>query len=144
MIDVGAAGTAAAWLNEMQIGKAALAQLLHHMAIQRHRIGLAGVVGHTVRRQTHSHTISAPDTDGRVRYFQQQPRAVLDGAAVVVVALVVVRRKKAGEDVAVCGVQLDAVETGLRELSDLLAATQLSLPGAMQPLWGPNELRVLP
>ncbi|BBZ66929.1 hypothetical protein MINS_23580 [Mycolicibacterium insubricum] len=39
---------------------------------------------------------------------------------------------------------LDAVETGLRELSDLLAATQLSLPGAMQPLWGPNELRVLP
>ncbi|UWW09144.1 circularly permuted type 2 ATP-grasp protein [Mycolicibacterium brumae] len=39
---------------------------------------------------------------------------------------------------------LDAVNSGLRDLSDLLAATQLSLPGAMQPLWGPNQSRVLP
>lgn len=49
----------------------------------------------------------------------------------------------AGRREALAGL-LEALDSGLRELSDLLAATQLSLPGAMQPLWGPNELRVLP
>ena len=32
----------------------------------------------------------------------------------------------------------------LRDLSNVITATHLSLPGEMQPLWGPNELRVLP
>lgn len=34
--------------------------------------------------------------------------------------------------------------TGLRELSDVITATQLSLPGDMQPLWGPDQRRDLP
>ena len=29
-------------------------------------------------------------------------------------------------------------------LSDVITATQLSLPGGMQPLWGPDERRVVP
>jgi hypothetical protein len=32
----------------------------------------------------------------------------------------------------------------LRGLSKLITATHLSLPGEMQPLWGPNERRVVP
>ena len=32
----------------------------------------------------------------------------------------------------------------LRELSDVITSTQLSLPGDMQPLWGPDQRRELP
>lgn len=39
---------------------------------------------------------------------------------------------------------VDGVLAGLRELSDVITATQLSLPGGMQPLWGPDERRSLP
>ncbi|CAJ1583448.1 circularly permuted type 2 ATP-grasp protein [[Mycobacterium] wendilense] len=39
---------------------------------------------------------------------------------------------------------LDGVLAGLRELSDLIAATHLSLPGGMQPLWGPDQRRQMP
>ena len=39
---------------------------------------------------------------------------------------------------------LDGVHSGLRELSTVITDTQLSLPGGMQPLWGPDQLRVLP
>lgn len=39
---------------------------------------------------------------------------------------------------------LDGVVAGLRELSGVITATQLSLPGGMQPLWGPDERRVMP
>jgi uncharacterized circularly permuted ATP-grasp superfamily protein/uncharacterized alpha-E superfamily protein len=39
---------------------------------------------------------------------------------------------------------LDGMHTGLRELSRVIAATHLSLPGGMQPLWGPDERRVVP
>jgi uncharacterized circularly permuted ATP-grasp superfamily protein/uncharacterized alpha-E superfamily protein len=39
---------------------------------------------------------------------------------------------------------LAAVHAGLRDLADVITATQLSLPGDMQPLWGPAERRVMP
>jgi uncharacterized circularly permuted ATP-grasp superfamily protein/uncharacterized alpha-E superfamily protein len=39
---------------------------------------------------------------------------------------------------------LDGVHTALRDLSQVITATQLSLPGGMQPLWGPDERRVVP
>ncbi|WP_328364005.1 circularly permuted type 2 ATP-grasp protein [Mycobacterium sp. NBC_00419] len=39
---------------------------------------------------------------------------------------------------------LKGVEIGLRELSDIITRTQLSLPGGMQPLWGPDQRRVVP
>jgi hypothetical protein len=37
-----------------------------------------------------------------------------------------------------------SIHTDLRELSRLITATHLSLPGGMQPLWGPDERRVVP
>lgn len=39
---------------------------------------------------------------------------------------------------------LEGVHRGLSELADVITATQLSLPGDMQPLWGPDQRRVLP
>ena len=39
---------------------------------------------------------------------------------------------------------LSGMYTGLRELSDVITQTQLSLPGDMQPLWGPDQRRELP
>ena len=39
---------------------------------------------------------------------------------------------------------LDAIHAGLRDLSDVITTTKLSLPGGMQPLWGPDERRVMP
>jgi uncharacterized circularly permuted ATP-grasp superfamily protein/uncharacterized alpha-E superfamily protein len=39
---------------------------------------------------------------------------------------------------------LERMHRGLRELSGVITATQLSLPGGMQPLWGPDERRVVP
>ena len=39
---------------------------------------------------------------------------------------------------------LDGMHSDLRELSGVITATHLSLPGGMQPLWGPDERRVMP
>ena len=39
---------------------------------------------------------------------------------------------------------LNGMHRDLRELSGLITATHLSLPGGMQPLWGPDERRVVP
>jgi uncharacterized alpha-E superfamily protein len=39
---------------------------------------------------------------------------------------------------------LDGVHRDLRELSGVITATHLSLPGGMQHLWGPDERRVMP
>lgn len=39
---------------------------------------------------------------------------------------------------------LDTMHTGLRDLSGIITATQLALPGVMQPLWGPDRRRRLP
>ncbi len=39
---------------------------------------------------------------------------------------------------------LTAVHASLRELADVITTTQLALPSGMQPLWGPDERRVMP
>ncbi|MFY9918771.1 MAG: alpha-E domain-containing protein, partial [Mycobacterium sp.] len=39
---------------------------------------------------------------------------------------------------------LDGLHADLRELSGVITATHLSLPGGMQPLWGPDERREMP
>ena len=39
---------------------------------------------------------------------------------------------------------LNGMHRDLRDLSGLITATLLSLPGDMQPLWGPDERRVMP
>ncbi|WP_407686763.1 circularly permuted type 2 ATP-grasp protein [Mycobacterium sp. HUMS_1102779] len=39
---------------------------------------------------------------------------------------------------------LAGIHAGLRDLAEAITATQLALPGHMQPLWGPDERRVMP
>ena len=39
---------------------------------------------------------------------------------------------------------LNGIHASLRDLSEVIAETQLSLPGGMQPLWGPDERRLVP
>ena len=39
---------------------------------------------------------------------------------------------------------LTAIHTALRDLAKVITATQLALPAGMQPLWGPDERRVMP
>jgi uncharacterized alpha-E superfamily protein len=39
---------------------------------------------------------------------------------------------------------LTAIHSALRELAEVLTATQLALPGGMQPLWGGDERRIMP
>jgi uncharacterized alpha-E superfamily protein len=39
---------------------------------------------------------------------------------------------------------LNGLHADLRELSRIITATHLSLPGGMQPLWGPDERREMP
>ncbi|MET0757163.1 MAG: circularly permuted type 2 ATP-grasp protein [Mycobacterium sp.] len=39
---------------------------------------------------------------------------------------------------------LDGMHSDLRDLSGVITTTHLSLPGGMQPLWGPDERRVVP
>ncbi|MGV9798688.1 circularly permuted type 2 ATP-grasp protein [Mycobacterium sp. NPDC003449] len=39
---------------------------------------------------------------------------------------------------------LDGMQSGLRDLSRVITAAHLSLPGGMQPLWGPDERRLVP
>jgi hypothetical protein len=39
---------------------------------------------------------------------------------------------------------LDGVHSGLCDLSDIISATQLSVPGEMQPPWGPDRRRMVP
>jgi uncharacterized alpha-E superfamily protein len=39
---------------------------------------------------------------------------------------------------------LTGMHTDLRELSGVITASHLSLPGGMQPLWGPDQRRVMP
>jgi uncharacterized circularly permuted ATP-grasp superfamily protein/uncharacterized alpha-E superfamily protein len=39
---------------------------------------------------------------------------------------------------------LDAIHAELRDLAEIITATQLALPGGTQPLWGPDERRVMP
>jgi uncharacterized circularly permuted ATP-grasp superfamily protein/uncharacterized alpha-E superfamily protein len=45
---------------------------------------------------------------------------------------------------AALGDLLDAVHAQLRDLAEAITTTQLALPGDMQPLWGPDERRVMP
>ncbi len=41
-------------------------------------------------------------------------------------------------------VLLRAVHSALRELATVITDTQLTVPGGMQPIWGPDEVRIMP
>ena len=70
------------------------------------------VVESAERRETHTDAVAAPHLSDGFKNLQQKPRAVLDGASVVVGAAVAHRVQELVEQVAVCRVDLDAVEAG--------------------------------
>ena len=39
---------------------------------------------------------------------------------------------------------LTVIHDALRDLAEFITDTQLAVPGDMQPLWGPDERRVVP
>ena len=49
-----------------------------------------------------------------------------------------------GEQRAELAELLDSIHAELRHLAEVITATQLALPSGMQPLWGPDERRVMP
>jgi hypothetical protein len=36
------------------------------------------------------------------------------------------------------------VHSALRELATVITDTHLTVPGGMQPIWGPDEVRIMP
>ena len=99
--------------NQVQVGQVQRRQALHGVCHQRLRVTVgAGVVAGRHRRQPHARAAAANGTSHRLRHFQQQPAAVGDAAAVSVAAVVDAVAQELVDQVAVGGVDLDAVETG--------------------------------
>ena len=96
----------------MDIGEAPLAQALDEIAEQRRRMGIGDVVGRADRREPDADARSRPDLEDRVDRFEREARAVLDRAAVGILALVRAVAQELVDQVAVGGVDLDAVEAG--------------------------------
>jgi len=117
MVDLGAAGTARSRLDEVQIGKAEPIERLDDMGIERHRIGFAAAIGHTVGRQPDADAISTPHFDrgfgisisSRARFSIDPPyRSVRKFAA---------RLQELLEQIAVGAMDFDAVEPGLQGIA---------------------------
>ena len=89
---------------------ASLAELLGHVAERGGRIRVTHRVQVAARCQMHANPAGAPDGDDRVRDFQHEPRAVLDGAAVVVGAPIRAVLQELIQQIAVRAVDLDAVK----------------------------------
>ncbi len=89
------------------------AELARNVAEERERIRVAQVVEVTARCEMHADTTRAPHRDEFIDHFEQQPRAVLDGTAVVIGAAIGALVKELIDQVAICAMELDAIEAGL-------------------------------
>src|SRR6202034_4478177 len=69
------------------------------------------------RRQPHANAIAAPFADDRLRYFDEEARAVLRAAAIAVAAPVGAVAQELIDQITVGAVQLDAVETRLPRIA---------------------------
>ena len=94
MVDLGAPGPARARLDEMQVSEPKRVERLDRMAVERHRLRLAGAVGDAVGRQPHANAVGAPDLDRHLRDLQQESRTVLDRTAISVGAQIGARLQK--------------------------------------------------
>ena len=88
----------------------ALAEFARDIAEGLSRIRIAHVVRVAARREMHADAIRAPHVDTCVGDFEQQTRAVFNGAAVLVGALVGAVLKELVDQIAVRAVHFDAVE----------------------------------
>ena len=76
------------------------------------RIAVVDALRIAVGRQPHRRPVGADDGGDRLRHLAQQPDAVLDRAAIIVVAQVGAVAQELVDQIAVRGVDLDAVEPG--------------------------------
>ena len=94
----------------MQVGQAQFVERLHDVGVERHRIGLAGIIGDAVGRETDRDAVRPPDVDRGLGHLEQQPRTVLDRATILIGALVAARLQELLQQIAIGAVDLDPVE----------------------------------
>ncbi|MPM57377.1 hypothetical protein SDC9_104199 [bioreactor metagenome] len=86
--------------------------MLHDIVEQRLRVAVVDVVGGRDGRNANAHLAAADRVGNRAGHFQQQARAVLDGAAVIVGALVGAILEELVQQIAVGRMDFDAVKAG--------------------------------
>src|SRR5690242_8990338 len=86
------------------------------MPERRHGILVSDVVERSKRRQTHSDALGAPDWNDHFQNFAEKARAILGRFAVIVRPDVGLRAQELVEQVAVSGMNFDAVEAGVHRV----------------------------
>jgi hypothetical protein len=108
----------------MQVGEAPFRQLRHHVVEERLRIRVGDVVLHILGGYAHANPRTANPRRDRIHNLDEKAGAVLDVPAIPVAAPVRGIPQELIDQVAACGMQLDAVEVGgesvTRRLSVLL------------------------
>jgi hypothetical protein len=117
------------------------------VAIDRHRIGVAGVIHRAERRHPDPEALRTQLRDQPVCYFQQEARTVLHAATIAIGAAIGAVLQELVDQVSVCRVQLDAIEAGLLRKASrfgILLHNQRNLIGlerARYFVWQPLESR---
>jgi hypothetical protein len=99
--------------DQVQVADPACGERLHRMPEERLRVAVGDVVERRERGETHAHTVVLPDLQDSIGDLEQQARAVLDASPVVIGTAIRLIPQKLIEQIAVGGVYLDPVETGL-------------------------------
>ncbi len=107
--------------DHVQIGQAELVQLFHQIVEQRLRLAFAGIVDRRYWREAHADAAAADFSAGRGYYFQQQAAAIFNAAAVDVGTVIRAVAQETVEQIAVCTVDFNAIETGVHGASRRLA-----------------------
>lgn len=100
-------------LHDVQVRQLELLEPLDQVAELRHRVLHAHALEARVRAQADTSPVGADSVDDGLRHLEPEPRPVLDAAAPLVVTLVARVLRELVDQVAVCAVDLDAVEAGL-------------------------------
>ncbi|MNS51282.1 hypothetical protein D3C72_839520 [compost metagenome] len=98
----------------MDEGEIALAELIRHVIVERLRVGLENIVGGGNGGKADAGAARANLFRHRIDNFQQEAGAVFDRAAILIRALVGAGFQELLDQVAIGGMDFDAVETGLQ------------------------------
>ncbi len=99
-------------LDDVNISEAPLAQPRHEITEQGGGIGVGDVVGGAHRREPDADARGWPDLEDGLDDFEREARAAFDRAAVGILALVGAVAQELVDEIAVGGVDFDAVEAG--------------------------------
>src|ERR1700733_1916969 len=112
------------WIHHVEVGQAALAELLGYVTEGFLRVVIRDVIEETQGRNAHADALRPPDLAHLVYYFEQESAAVLDRTTILVGASIGSGIEKLVEQVAIGGVYFDTVEAGRQGISssaDILA-----------------------